>query len=215
MVQLFKNLRGHIDCITSAGYVEGWAMNLAELVRPLEVSILQNEAEIGWGIAHRYREDLVTAGCGTGWCAFRIKVSGIPDQIANGSIKLLERSTAAEIHQMDSIRYSEEEESEITSIATLTEHDPTMIRAIDQLAGCQQLFARYIHNYGVEPFVRAAYVYILGRPADDGGLHHYSGWLRKSAITPLALLATLTDCDEFRSKSRSLAAPNSAAFPFA
>lgn len=214
MVQFFNHLRGHMDCVTTTGYIEGWAMNLAELVRPLEVSIVQDGAEIGWGLAHRYREDLVGAGCGTGWCAFRIKISGIPDQVANAPIQLLERSSGGEIHYLDSLRYVEEEAPEITSIAALTEQDPTMIRTIDQLAGCQQLFARYIQNYGVEPFVRAAYVYVLGRPADDSGLNHYSGWLRKSAITPLALLATLTDCDEFRGKSRSLAAPISVAFPF-
>jgi hypothetical protein len=67
---------------------------------------------------------------------------------------------------------------------------------------------------GVEAFVRAAYAYVLGRPADASGLASYGELLRKSTLTPLQLLTTLTDCDEFRSRPRLLAAPITTAFPF-
>jgi hypothetical protein len=38
--------------------------------------------------------------------------------------------------------------------------------------------------------------------------------MRENSLTPFQLLAILSNSEEFRSKPRLLAAPNSAAFPF-
>jgi hypothetical protein len=54
----------------------------------------------------------------------------------------------------------------------------------------------------------------LGRSIDAEGLILYNRLIRQKRLTPYAMLRTLADSAEFRSRPRSLVAPTSAGFPF-
>jgi hypothetical protein len=208
-------LAGHIDSLTSTGFVEGWAFDSDAPAQPLMVAVLDRDGEeVAWGLAHRYREDLMAAHCGIGWCAFQLRVAVSVSRLRKSAIVLLEHGTRAEIHRVDPATYLETGEPLLNAIAELTRADPTVISSIDQLRGCETLFARFVRQRGVEAFVRTAYVYVLGRPADAAGRTQYGRLLRGGGLSPYNLLRTLYDSDEFRSRPRLLSAPNVAAFPF-
>ncbi len=203
---------GHIDAVTSSGYIEGWATTKPDYDRPLRVAVLNGDGEeIAWGLAHLYREDLAEAGQGGGWCAFRLWTSR---DIGKSTLVLLERETGFEIHRSDDVPFNEDGVLEITSVPKLIESDPTVINSINQLWQSSDKLTAFIKARGVEAFVRAGYIYVLGRPADLTGLQIYGRMIRKHSITPFSLLQTLFESDEFRARPRQLAAPNTAGFPF-
>ncbi len=71
-------LKGHIDALTSNGFIRGWAFDTEAPSTPLRVMIVGSAGEvIAEGLAHHYRDDLVAAGCGIGWCEFRLRVETI------------------------------------------------------------------------------------------------------------------------------------------
>jgi hypothetical protein len=184
-------LRGWLDELTSSGFVDGWAVDTAALDRPLSISILDRDGlEIGWGLAHRYRLDLAAAAIGTGWCAFRVRVSDPPRWLRGAAMTLAERTTGTTLHHLDPVPYSERQDRAITTIGD------------------------FIKARGVNAFVRAAYVYVLGRPVDEAGLARYGGMIRKATLMAVELLAILADSEEYRARPRSLAAPNTPSFPF-
>ena len=94
------------------------------------------------------------------------------------------------------------------------QHDPTVISGLQQLSGCGALFDQFLAANGPTEFVRAAYIYVLNRPADPSGLQNYATLLAGGETTPLGLLSTLADSEEFRSRPRRLAAPKTPNFPF-
>jgi hypothetical protein len=94
------------------------------------------------------------------------------------------------------------------------QHDPTALGPIDRLRGCNDTLMTYIKKSGIENFVRAAYAYVLGRPADASGLATYTNMIRQSLLEPFDILRVLSDCDEFRARVRSLGAPGTPGFPF-
>jgi hypothetical protein len=89
-----------------------------------------------------------------------------------------------------------------------------VVRSIEQLRGCGQAFANFIATEGVAEFVRAAYVYILGRRADETGMALYTGLLQDGSLQPYELLRALHDSEEFRSAPRLLIAPPEPGFVF-
>jgi hypothetical protein len=206
-------LKGHIDALTSNGFIRGWAFDTEAPSTPLRVMIVGSAGEvIAEGLAHHYRDDLVAAGCGIGWCEFRLRVETI-SRLRRIKLILVEALTKTPIFQTLSIEYVETPSNAITGIEALLLDDPTMARSIDQLKGCDSLFRDFILQRGVEAFVRATYVYVLGRPADFSGLRHYTRLIRSGDLKPFDLLAALADSPEFRSRPRLLGAPNSATFP--
>jgi hypothetical protein len=208
-------LTGYIDAVTSSGFVEGWAYDSEAPTQPLTVSVQDREgAEVAWGLAHRYREDLVAAHCGIGWCAFQLRVAGSVSRLRKSSVVLLDHASRSEIHRVEPAPYAETGEALLADIADLAHSDPTVINHIEQLRGCEELFGQFIRRQGVDVFVRSAYVYVLGRPVDAAGRARYGRLLRTGGMTPYNLLRTLYDSDEFRSRSRLLHAPNTPAFPF-
>jgi hypothetical protein len=102
----------------------------------------------------------------------------------------------------------------LATVADVVAADPTVLASISQLGGCEEVFARYLATHGVDAFVRAAYLYVLGRTADASSLETYGSMIRKSSLSALRLLEILSDNDEFRSRTRLLAAPNTSGFPF-
>jgi hypothetical protein len=208
-------LRGWLDELTSSGYALGWATDTAALDRPLAVAILDAAGqEVAWGLAHRYRPDLADAGIGTGWCGFRLRLSVPARTLRRAPLSLVDRATGTMLHHADPPRYTEQEDTPIAAVADLVDADPTIIGDITELRGCEPLFSAYIKARGVNAFIRAAYVYALGRPADEAGLARYGGLIRKAALAGFDLLAILADSDEFRARPRALAAPNMPSFPF-
>jgi hypothetical protein len=208
-------LKGHLDAIKSSGYVEGWAYDAENILRPLQVSVcIAPDQEVAWGLAQRFRPDLMTAGIGVGWCAFRIRPTLSVRRLRNTALTLRDRTTGAELHRIDAPSYFEDVDSAVTSTDELVRSDPTVISDVMQLRGCDPVFSAYVKTRGVAAFVRTVYVYVLARPADDTGLSLYGGLIRKGALNPFELITILADSDEFRAKPRSLNAPNSPTFPF-
>jgi hypothetical protein len=207
-------LRGHLDSFTTSGYVEGWAFDSESPARPIEIGVDRDAVEVAWGLAHRFRADLAAAQCGTGWCAFRVRVEGSPRRLCTGVLVLVDRGSRQELHRVTNVPLLDDGEAPIASVEQLIESDPTALKDVDQLRGCESLFVTFIRDHGVDAFVCAVYVYVLGRPADDGGLARYARCIREASLSPFHLFEALSQSDEFRSRRRMLTAPSSSAFPF-
>lgn len=208
-------LKGFIDHVTDTGFIEGWAFNTHTPLDPLTISIWNDEdAELAWGVALHYREDLVAAECATGWCAFRVQTRIKPATLHRLALTLVVRDVQRKILRRGKVPLIEDGTLVPASVPDLVREDPTTIRSIGQLAGCSGVFDDFLKRHGVDAFVRASYVYVLGRAADDSGLRTYGQLIRRNALTPFQLLTTLTDSAEFHSRPRLLAAPTSAAFPY-
>jgi hypothetical protein len=208
-------LKGYIDGIASSGYIAGWAFDAERPLDPLAIGILdEHEQEIAWGLAHLYREDLSAAGCAAGWCAFRVRTAASVSRLRKQALTLIGRSSKQAIVRRFPVPYTEDWDGSLRTIAEVVASDPTTITSIVQLKGCDDIFGRFMYTHGIDAFIRAAYVYALGRPADASGLASYGQKIRKNLLTPFQLLEIMTDSDEFRSRPRLLAAPNTNGFPF-
>ena len=207
-------LRGHLDAITTTGYVEGWAYDENSVGRPLHLEVLHNDEPIASGLAHLYRSDLVDAGCGTGWCAFRFRFEGSIARLRTGPYLLHEMRSRTRFCETYDLRVLEDGGDEIPSVDALLDDDPTVAVSVEQLRGCSEIFNRYIQAQGVDAFVRRMYSYILNRPADAGGAVLYATHIRRATLTAFQGAQAIADSDEYRSRRPSLAAPTSPGFPF-
>ncbi len=207
-------LRGHIDAVTTLGILEGWAYDTDDPVKPLEVAVFSRANEVAWGLAHRFRTDLMTAGYGVGWCAFRLRLSGLIADVRDRPLRLLERPTGAQICIVSDLKLIEDTEPPITEANGVTTFDPTVIEGTWQLQRCEELFLKFISTNGLETFLSVAYAYMLGRPVDADGLALYSQAIRNAKLTPFGVLQDLERSDEFRGRGRAMAAPNARHFPF-
>lgn len=206
---------GHVDALTTSGFLEGWAHAPEQPGQPLEVVVQFSGEEVGRGIANGFRWDLADIACGIGWCAFRLRIDGLITTISRGPLILIDGVQGTEICTAAKIPVLEDGEPHLSTIGAVIEADPTVIRSVDQLRGCGVVFDRYLKQFGIEGFVRAAYVYILGRPADAPGLANYSALLKSGSLTPYGLLDVLRDSDEFCATPRTLGAPTEPGFIFA
>ena len=207
--------KGHLDAITASGFVEGWALNTSAPLQPLFISIIaENGTEIAKGPADRFRRDLSENALSPGWNGFRVRASVSLLHYREGGLSLCECISGSILHQPKSITLLEEHDHSLTSIDDVISVDPTVLTDIEQLSGCEGVLNQFLHTKGVEDFIRAAYVYILGRPADREGIGLYGKLLRQAGLTPFNLLRTLADSDEFRSRPRQLIVPTMAGFPF-
>jgi hypothetical protein len=207
--------RGHLDVLTTSGYVEGWAIDLDSASNPLSVIITDmDDREVASGLAHRFREDLALAGMGTGWCAFRLNLKCTPTSIQETTIFLKDAKTGVEIRRRSNLSVLEDNDLELTTISAVLKTDPTVVQSLDSLIGCETMFDVFIKKYGLDAFIRATYVYVLGRPVDPSGLSLYGRLIRKSSLSPFALLRVLADSDEYRSRPRLLSPPTAPGFPY-
>jgi hypothetical protein len=208
-------LRGYVDGIASSGYIEGWALDSEAPLDPLTIAILDDKGrELAWGLAHQYREDLSAAGFAVGWCGFRVRSSVPGSRLRQQALTLVDRSSGKEIVRRYPVPYAQDHEDVLSTIPEIIAADPTMTPSIFQLKGCDEILAVFLKERGVDAYVAAAYVYVLGRAVDPSGLGSYGNLIRENSLTPFQLLAILSDSDESRSRPRLLAAPNSAGFPF-
>jgi hypothetical protein len=165
-------------------------------------------------VANRCRWDLADAGCGTGWCGFRLRLSGPVSRLRRQGLSLWDLAQESEIHQAAELPLEEDHEPGLATLGEVIADDPTLVHAIEQLSGCGPAFSDFIAARGVDEFVRAAYVYVVGRCADVTGLAAYSARLRDGSLLPYELLQILYDSDEFRSVPRHLLAPPEPGFVF-
>ena len=210
-----SRIRGYLDNLTHSGYFEGWAVDVEAPLTALHVSVVLDGTEIASGLAHRFRRDLMESDCGTGWCAFRLKVSAVSVDLHSATLVLIEQATGAHLHVNSSISSAIDQEPIPDDIEKVCSDDPTIIQGTWQLRGCERIMMSHIRKHGVEDFVRRAYVYVLNRPADIVGLTQYSRSIRQSLLTPVGILEALADSEEFRNQTRQLIAPNASGFPFA
>lgn len=206
--------KGHIDSITSAGYVEGWAFDDNRPMQALPVSVHAQGKPIASGLAHRFRNDLMEAACGTGWCGFRLRLNCDGADLDGLALDLVETTSGQVVHQNPFTAALKDLALPADSIESICAHDPTILEGVWQLRGCEREMMAFIRSKGIEQFLRLAYVYVLGRPADDGGLKNYGHSLRQSRLSPVGILESLADSDEFRSQNRQMTAPNALGFPF-
>jgi hypothetical protein len=208
-------IRGYIDALTSLGFVEGWAYDTDAPATPLAVSVRLGEEEIAWGLAHRFRPDLLDASYGLGWCAFRLRLAVPVEEVAQGPVRLLERISGTEICALPTLAIIQDPASAATASQDLLAiADPTVLEGVWQLKKCEFLFAEFIARRGIESFLSVTYAYVLGRPVDEAGLTLYTKCLRQATLSPLDILKELEKSAEFRDAPRPLAAPNSYCFPF-
>lgn len=208
--------RGYLDTVTSSGFVDGWAFDDGRPTQPLLVSIrVDDDEEVAAGFANRYRADLAAAGCGTGFCAFHLRINGAISRLRRMRSTLVIVPDAVTVFSADGLPLNNENEPTLRRIEDVTLHDPTSLRGIDELAGCAALFDQIIKTSGPGAFVRAAYVYVLGRPADPAGFTHYSRMLTRRELAPFDLLRVLYDSTEFRGAPRLLPTPTEPGFVFA
>jgi hypothetical protein len=203
-----------MDAITSTGFIEGWAFDDNDPMRHLIVSVCALGEEVARGLANRYRWDLVDAGCGIGWCAFRLRVIGPECVLHEHALSLCEVSSQIEICRTATLPLISDTEAELSTMEDVLNADPTLLHDVKHLRGCSQAFSSFLDAEGTDGFVRTAYVYMLARPADAEGLALYARLLKNSAITPYGLLEILHDTEEFRSASRLLQAPSEPGFAF-
>jgi hypothetical protein len=207
---------GHIDAVTIGGNIYGWACAAQPTPQPVTVTVYTMEGvEVAWGLAHLFREDLVAAKVGYGWCAFQLRAKTSAWKFGCRDLILAERTRGVVIAKLKDVPFRPDEDTTVTDIATLSMTDPTMLSGLHQLEGCDDLFRRYILKFGIEPFICAAYVYVLGRAVDESGLATYGRLLRRRKMLPMELLRALFESEEFTSRSRFLVAPNMPGFPFA
>lgn len=205
---------GRVDVLTSSGNFEGWCYNSERPLDPVTVAVVDAEGvEIAFGLAHRYREDLVKAHCGIGWCAFQLRADNPVSKLRKLAIRLIERNSGLVLFASEGLRYMETD-TQATSFEHQISLDPTLVQSVEQLEGCGEVFDAYIRAKGVDAFVRTSYVYVLGRPADLNGAAFYGKLIRHRTLSPYALLRSLSESDEFSSRSRLLGAPNTTEFPF-
>jgi hypothetical protein len=208
-------IRGYIDALTSLGFVEGWAYDPEAPAKAVTVSVCRVEDEVAWGLAHRFRPDLLDASYGLGWCAFKLRLDRPLAEGGSGSWRLRERATGAEICEVSNLATIEDPEASAprptdwTAIA-----DPTVLDGVWQLKKCEFLLADFIAEQGIDRFLSVAYGYMLGRPVDESSLALHTRALRQATLSPLDILKELEQSAEFRGQPRRLAAPNSYCFPF-
>ncbi len=207
-------IRAHLDSVTTTRFFEGWAFDPDHPCNPIDIAVLRDGVELAAGLAHRYREDLAEAACGTGWCAFRLRFDGSPKQVSKGTITLIERGSGTELFRTGEVRVIDDSEIAIASFDDLLESDPTSITEIEQLRGCGPVFASFIERHGIPVFLRALYVYLFSRPADIEGIALYDRCLRQGTLTPLGVVDALSKSEEFRGRLRLVKAPWVAGFPF-
>jgi hypothetical protein len=207
-------LRGHIDSVTSLGFVEGWATDPESPTRTVNVVIRANGAEVARGLALAFREDLMNAGLGLGWCAFRLRLDARDNGKPTGLFELVEGDTGDVMCSTHDLPFRVDDAAPLTSLESLVSADPTVIGGLWQLRKCEALFTHFIQRRGIETFIDAAYAYVLGRAADPTGRLQYTRCIRQANLSPMGVLEALANSDEFRGKNRQLAAPKSPAFPF-
>jgi hypothetical protein len=209
-------IRGHLDALTAAGFVEGWAFDENAPGRPVKVRVLDPEGqELALGYAHMFRADLANVNFGFGWCAFRLRLGAPVAEVAKVAVRLQSAETGQDIQPARLLKLRDGPEPLGDTLARVVAGDPRVATSIEQLRAYGPVLQDFMSRRGITEFIRTAYLYVLGRPADEDGIRSYAPLLGIGALTPYGLLAVLAASEEFRSRPRALTAPNTPSFVFA
>ena len=206
-----------IGCIEGygvEGVLEGWATDAARPLAGLAVAILDSERnEVAAGFAHLYRADLAAAEIGLGWCGFRLVASRALDP-GGAKLTLIEQRSQEVLFGPQLIAQTPGKLQTLKTIADVVDNDPTVLVSIDQLKPCRAVFADFLARNGATAFIRLAHVYLLQRVISDSSLAYHENLLGQADVEPFAVLKSMADSDEFRSRRRNLPAPTAPGFPF-
>lgn len=209
-------IRGAADALTPLGFVEGWCLDAARPGHALAVAIRAPDGtELAAGLANLFGEGLAEAGRGDGWCAFRLRLSLPLGDVAALPLALHAAETGEAVGPARILPVRLGEEPSCDTLERVVAADPTVAGPVERLRGCGPALSGFLARHGAAEFVQAAYVYVLGRPADADGLRIYVPLIEAGTLTPFGLLSVLAGSEEFAARPRFLAAPNAPAFAFA
>jgi hypothetical protein len=205
---------GALDVITPDGFIEGWAWDREDDYDTPIIDIVHDGEVIATGPAHRFRADLLDAGVGHGWYGFRCRPARSFEIGKSYSLTLVARKTGEVVAGPTELEMAEDSEPGILSVADILHGSGSPIIVSDQLKGTIAAIRRFIATNGVEQFVDYGYCYVLGRPADPGGLRNYARLIAEEALAPLRFLSELIGSEERRASSWRMIPPSDPAFPF-
>lgn len=206
---------GRLERLFSGTYVEGWASETEAPGRALAIEIRTDDGSVvAEGLANLYREDLANAPEGLGWCAFRLRLARPAAEFRRSPLALHEKGSGYRVDVVVGLPLIAGNVQDAGLGADIAGFDPFVIAQISQLRACEDLFARFVRSKSASAFVRMAYIYMLGRPADPETLALHAEMLAKGQLAPLRLLRMIAETREFRARPRELAAPNAPGFPF-
>jgi hypothetical protein len=182
---------------------------------PCEVTILRDGQPIATAVADIYRPELMQLGIGHGHYGFRI-LRSVQCPAGKARFSLVERRSGAGFDGAVDIalqvaRYKRDKvltvEDLLTPRTTWTEAE-----VVAHLEGLEpeQTWKRM----GSRRFVEAAFLFVLGRPADDGGRARYTTALETAELTPYDILKTLFGSQERATSGPPLMSPLDAKYPF-
>ncbi len=87
-------IRGHVERLVD-GVLEGWIMDTANPLVPVEIEVLVADKPVGRSIANRYRTDLHRAGIGVGRAGFRFLLPSGCDDL--GAVTVVRASDRARL----------------------------------------------------------------------------------------------------------------------
>lgn len=192
----------------------GWA-------RPLqpgpacEITILREGQPIATAVADIYRQDIMQQGIGHGHFGFRILRSA-QCQAGKARFSLVERRSGTGFDGATDItlqvaRYRRDKvltvEDLLTPRTTWTEAEVVAdLQCLEPEATWRRM--------GSRRFVEAAFLFVLGRPADDGGRTRYVTALETAELTAYDILRTLFGSQERARSGPPLISPLDAKYPF-
>lgn len=205
---------GVIDTISPTGCVEGWAISSENHFASVPVCILWKDKPIGTGVANLFRADLLTAGIGHGWHAFRIRIEQEFDAQRTQRLSLVELRTTSLI-TVAKLPCPKTFTRTPLNVDTLLEDTDLEVTDISSLRLTKPAIDAFIAQHGVEEFVDRGYCYVLGRPADPKGHASYAKLIATGKIAPLTFLSTLFNSAERQEAKWPVLAPSDPGFIFA
>jgi hypothetical protein len=201
-------LSGHIDEITAANWVAGWAWDGSPANR-LHVGVFAGEALVAEAVADRFRADLLQAGRGYGHCGF---VCRLRAQLAGGAIelRLQDRRSGQPIAPARVVPLPEPGTPDRTHLFS------AQVWSVRDVLACIDRFdlPRQCEEMGAERFVDVSYRFCLERwprreEAESDRLNLQSGILAAEDLIRRLLLS-----DERRALGPSLPGAFDHRFPF-
>lgn len=180
-----------------------------------EVTILREGQPIATAVADIYRPDIVQLGIGHGHFGFRI-LRSTQCPAGKAHFSLVERRSGGGFEGAVDItlqiaRYRRDKvltvEDLLTPRTTWTEAE--VVGNLD----CLEPEATW-KRMGSRRFVEAAFLFVLGRPADDGGRARYTSALDTAELTAYDVLKTLFGSSERARSGPPLLSPLDAKYPF-
>ncbi len=182
---------------------------------PCEVTILRDGQPIATAVADIYRPELIQLGIGHGHYGFRI-LRSVQCPAGKARFSLVERRSGAGFDGAVGIalQVSRYRRDKVLTVEDLLTPRTTWTEAevVAHLEGLEPEAAW--KRMGSRRFVEAAFMFVLGRPADDGGRARYTTALETTELTPYDILKTLFGSQERARSGPPLMSPLDAKYPF-